>query len=366
MTEREREVFEILKKNPAIGQSELAAMLNITRSSAAVHIANLQKKGYILGKGYILNGDRYIVGIGAANVDVHGKSRAKIVMKDSNPGHMHSSAGGVTRNVCENLARMGAQVKLITAVGDDVYAEIIRRECLNAGIDISRVYTVYGHPSSTYISILDENGDMLVALSDMSVLESLPREHLRANIGTINGAVAVTCDPSLPLELIEYILDISTRPVFLDPVSTAYAKRVYDIIGRFDTVKPNLMEAEILSGVKITDDKSLDKAAEVIISRGVNRVVISMGSHGCFYKDSSGVTLKRSLRPVEKMVNATGAGDAFMAGLIYCLTSDIPAEQSLDFALGAGIVSLLGENTINERMSKELVEKTIKEYSNNV
>ena len=122
----------------------------------------------MLGKGYILNEERYIVGVGAANVDVHGKSRAPIVMKDSNPGSMHSSVGGVTRNVCENLSRLGTGVKLISAVGDDVYADMIRRECLAAGIDISGVYTVYGHPSSTYISILDEKGDMLVALSDMS------------------------------------------------------------------------------------------------------------------------------------------------------------------------------------------------------
>lgn len=364
MTEREREVFEILKNNPCIGQNELADRLNITRSSAAVHIANLQKKGYVLGKGYILNNDRYILGVGAANVDIHGKSRAGIVMHDSNPGHMHSSVGGVTRNVCENLSRMGENVKLISAVGDDVYADMIKRECVNAGIDINGIYTVYGHPSSTYISILDEKGDMLVALSDMSVLESLPKEHLKANTGVITGASAITCDPSLPTDIIEYLLDMASCPVFLDPVSTAYARRVYDLVGRFDTVKPNIMEAEILSDTKITDRRSLDKAAERILSRGVKRVVISMGSEGAFYKDSNGVTMSRKLRPVEYMVNATGAGDAFAAGLIRCISAEMSVEDTLDFALGAGIVALNGENTINERMSRELVEKTIEEYRN--
>ena len=99
MTERESEIFHIIQQNPAISQNELAAKLNLARSSVAVHIANLQKKGYILGKGYIVNESAYVLGVGAANVDIHGRSKKSIVMHDSNPGHMNTSAGGVTRNV---------------------------------------------------------------------------------------------------------------------------------------------------------------------------------------------------------------------------------------------------------------------------
>ena len=142
MTRREPEILEIIKEKPTIEQSELAAMLGITRSSVAVHIANLQKKGYILGRGYIVNNGDYIVGIGAANVDVHGRSKKAINLHDSNPGHMNTSAGGVTRNVSENFARLGGNVKLITAVGDDVYADKICAECTAAGIDISHILKV--------------------------------------------------------------------------------------------------------------------------------------------------------------------------------------------------------------------------------
>ena len=59
MTEREAEIFRIIQQHPSISQNELAAQLNLARSSVAVHIANLQKKGYILGKGYIINDDSY-------------------------------------------------------------------------------------------------------------------------------------------------------------------------------------------------------------------------------------------------------------------------------------------------------------------
>lgn len=82
------------------------------RSSVGVHLANLSKKGYILGKGYVLaeQTERYVVGIGAANVDLMGRSREPLVMEDSNPGFISMSVGGVTHNICENAARMGAAV----------------------------------------------------------------------------------------------------------------------------------------------------------------------------------------------------------------------------------------------------------------
>ena len=96
----------------------------------------------------------YVVGIGAANVDIHGHSKKTINLRDSNPGYMNVSAGGVTRNVSDNLSRLGASVKLITALGDDVYAEQIRTECAAAGIDLTHSMVVENHPSSSPVSHL--------------------------------------------------------------------------------------------------------------------------------------------------------------------------------------------------------------------
>lgn len=75
MTNREREILEIIKKQPDIEQSEIASRLNIARASVAVHISDLQKKGYISGRIYLVNDFDYAVGIGAANVDICGRSK---------------------------------------------------------------------------------------------------------------------------------------------------------------------------------------------------------------------------------------------------------------------------------------------------
>ena len=306
--------------------------------------------------------EKYVLGVGAANVDIHGRSRDKINMRDSNPGELHISAGGVTRNVCENLARMGATVKLISAVGPDLFGERILRDCAAAGVDTSRVYRDAQHYSSCYVSILDERGDMLVALSDMSVLGCLPERYLEENRDALDGAQLITCDPSLPPEQMELLLDLAKTPVYVDPVSTAYARTIKDIVGRFHTVKPNLMEAEILSGLRITDRRTLEKACDSLLAKGLRRVIVSLGGDGCFYMDDAGTALRRKLSPLEKVVNATGGGDAFMAAVI-CATLDgrEPCETA-DFALAAGGAAVSSDCTINPMMSRGLLMDYLKRH----
>ena len=135
----------------------------------------------------------YVLGIGAANVDVHGMSRAAIVMRDSNPGHLRTSAGGVTRNIMENLARLGVDARMVSAQGDDLFGEYVRSESEKAGLDMSECLVLPGVNSSSYVSILDERADMLVAMSDMSVLEHITPDFVSTKRSLIRGAAAVIC-----------------------------------------------------------------------------------------------------------------------------------------------------------------------------
>ena len=89
-----------------------------------------------------------IVGIGAANVDIMGESAGKLVMEDSNPGTLSVSVGGVTRNVCENTARLGLTTRLSATVGDAMYGERIRAHCQGRGIAVDSLSTLPGRTSS--------------------------------------------------------------------------------------------------------------------------------------------------------------------------------------------------------------------------
>ncbi len=122
----------------------------------------------------------HAVAVGAANIDVHGFTDRPLVMRDSNPGRIRTCPGGVARNIAENLARLGVPVDLITALGDDAGGASLRASCRALGIRLDRGVEVPGHPSSTYMAIMDEEGDMAIGLSDMRILDHVTPEHLES------------------------------------------------------------------------------------------------------------------------------------------------------------------------------------------
>ncbi len=138
MTQRERQLLNWIEENPLISQQELADKAGITRSSVAVHISNLMKKGYISGKGYIIHTAPYVTVVGGVNMDIGGWPGEVPVMQDSNPGVVRMSLGGVGRNIAHNMGLLGMDVRLLTVFGDDINAQKIAASCGELGIDISQ------------------------------------------------------------------------------------------------------------------------------------------------------------------------------------------------------------------------------------
>ena len=119
MTKRERQILDWIIQDPMVTQETLAKRAGIARSSVAVHVSNLMKKGHIVGKGYILPEVGYVAVAGAVNVDIGGRSAGPLVGRDSNPGTVTVSMGGVGRNIAHNLRMLGVKVSLLTALGED-------------------------------------------------------------------------------------------------------------------------------------------------------------------------------------------------------------------------------------------------------
>lgn len=360
MTNREEEILRLISKDPAVSQNELAEMLGITRSSVAVHITNLIKKGHILGKGYILKQEDYICVLGGSNMDIVGFPNSKLNPHDSNPGKVKISLGGVGRNIAENLVHLGIATKLISALGDDMYGRRILDHAAAIGLDMKSSLVLGQRPTSTYLAILDEQGDMNAAISQMDILDEITIDHIQTQRQIIENARLCVVDTNMPEGIIHYVLDnFKGTPFFLDTVSTAKALKVKNRIGDFHTIKPNKMEAELLSGFKIYGKGDLLKTSEYFLNQGVKRVFITLGEEGVFFND--GQTSKLIAGPIIKPVNATGAGDAFVAALAYCQFHHMNTEDSARFAMGTAIMALSVEETINPNISKENVEKKMKE-----
>lgn len=303
----------------------------------------------------------YIAGIGGANMDIHGRSDHPLVMRDSNPGTLHTSLGGVCRNICENLARLGEDVRLVTVVGDDVHGRSILTGCEQAGIDMSAARVLQGERSSSYISVMDSSGDMLLAMSDMHIIKKLDERLVDDSRALLCGAELVVCDGNLSARAIDRLTSICDRPLYVDPVSTAWAKELKPFIGRFDTVKPNRMELAALADRPVGTMTEIENACDVLLAQGVRRVFVSMGADGMLYKGPEGLIYERSL-PFDGMVNATGAGDAAMAGIIHATKRGLDAKRTVQFAMAAGMVAIASPDTISRDMSTTAIETMIKEY----
>lgn len=303
----------------------------------------------------------YVAGIGGANIDLHGAADGAVVLRDSNPGRMHLSMGGVMRNILENLARLGVPVKLASVVGEDGYGRMLREGCQNLGMDTEYLVSLPGEHSSCYVSILDGSGDMLIAMSDMHIIKQLNEDFVRGCLPMLNAAELVVCDANLSPAALSYLAEHCARPLYLDPVSTRWAEAVRPVLGRFDTVKPNLLEMEVLAGMPIRSRSDLDAACDRVLALGVRQVFVSLGANGVWYKGPGGA-LHGAAHGFDKLVNATGAGDATMAGIVYAALHGFAPIDTLRFALGAGLLAVSGEDTINPAMNTDAVNTMIKEY----
>lgn len=248
MTQRERQVLQLIEKNPLISQQQIADALGITRSSAAVHISNLSRKGLIAGRGYVLRSGSYAVVVGGVNVDIGGRSFEPLVAADSNPGRVTMSFGGVGRNIAHNLSLLGTDVRLLTAYGDDAYGAQVAASCSELGIDLSHALRTSEAPTSTYVYLADNLGEMALAVSDMSVCERITPAYLASQLPLLQNAQVVVADTNAPKESLEFLAQNCNVPLFVDPVSTAKAEKIRDILPKIHTLKPNALEAALLTG----------------------------------------------------------------------------------------------------------------------
>ena len=345
MTQRERQILQCIEADPMISQQKLADQLGITRSSVGVHIYNLMRKGYIAGKGYVLRSGSYAAVVGGVNMDIGGLAYEPLVAADSNPGKITMSLGGVGRNIAHNMCLMGVDVRLLTAYGDDVYGEKVSASCSETGIDITHALRVKGGTTSTYLFISGPDGDMAMALSDMAICDQITPGYLSSNLTVLQNAQVIVCDTNVPQESLIFLAENAKVPLFCDPVSTAKAEKLLPILSRIHTLKPNRIEAELLSGVAIADAGSLHRAAQVLLDTGLRRVFISLGSQGVYAASHEGALLL-PCRPAEP-VNATGAGDAFMAGLAWAYLEGTDLKGTALAGASAGAIAIEGAGTIN-------------------
>ena len=182
------------------------------------------------------------------------------------------SAGGVGRNIAENIAKLNVHSKILSYVGNDALGDFVIRKSEASGVDTSLLKKDSSLPTSQYLSVLDDNNDMLVSISDMRIIDEMTIQDIEVWGHTIGQSSAIVVDTNIPIPVIEYLTDkYSNIPLFLDPVSFAKTSKILNLIGRFHTVKPDRLETELITGIKITDKDSMLNAAQKIFDMGLSQ-----------------------------------------------------------------------------------------------
>ena len=249
---------------------------------------------------------------GGANMDILGMPRDTMRLRDSNIGRVILRPGGVGRNVAEQIAVRGEACSLFTVFGNDPMADVLKRDCEQKGIEISHALTAEGN-TCVYLCLHDETGDMLAAVNDMALTERLTPDYAERVLPEINQARLCVLDANPPVETVRYVAEHARIPLLMDAVSCAKLDRVRAVLPYLTALKPNLMEARMLTGKGAPQD-----CARALLELGVQRVFISLGAEGICCADRD---VCRIL-PVKQPSDApkTGAGDALCAGLAIALS----------------------------------------------
>lgn len=294
--------------------------------------------GAVINKGVVV--------LGGVNMDIGGSPVNKLVMRDSNPGVITLRPGGVGRNIAHDLRLLGVDVSLVAAVGGDVYGQGILESCRALGIDMSLARIENGARSSTYLYVTDETGDMQIGIADMEITQLISPEYISAQLARINEFAAVVLDANLSPEAVEYAAQNCAAPIYADPVSTTKAVRLAPVLDRLYAIKPNIYEAE-----KLTGERDPERAARALTNAGVKRVFISLGEEGMLAAE--GGQIIRMPRELVTVVNTTGAGDAATAAIVWAGLQGMSLEESVRAAVKAGAITACCEGANNPALSAE-------------
>ena len=287
-------------------------------------------------------------------MDVSAATRTPLASHDSTPGEIHCAAGGVARNVSENLARLAVDVRLITVVGDDVFGARLRDETCQVGVNVDAMRTLPGQRTASYVAIHGPAGDLAVAVNDMAILECLTPAALEPYATLLERASCIVLDCNLTAQSLDWLMDrFKTLPIFVDGVSVVKCTKVVAMLGWIHTLKVNLFEAQALSGLPGESIDSARRCARRLHEMGARQVVVSLGAEGVCWCDADGVVGYQSASSGLEIVSTTGAGDALLAGLVQAHLQGKTLPDAVQWAVACAELTLGSRNANSPALSTQ-------------
>ncbi len=294
--------------------------------------------------------------IGASNIDYLAYLDNEMILKDSNVGRVKISYGGVGRNIVENLARLGIDITFITAIGEEASAYGMKKELLDLQVKLVLPKTKLS--SSSYIAFINKDHDMEVGLSDTRIVECINIAFLQKKATLIEKFQYICLDGNLDEEVIDYFfLTYHHKKIIVDAISTKKAQKFKKHLDKIYLFKANIYEAQAILEKKLPANELI----KIFQKKNIPNMIITQGLENIVYLYDHEI-YESPVVPQKNVVNATGAGDAFLAGVVYqILNGEKNHEKIINFGKEVANYTLLAEEAVNKKIGALALER--KNYS---
>ncbi len=296
--------------------------------------------------------------IGAANIDLIGFSKDKLIYKDSNIGTLETIVGGVGRNISENLKHLDFNVEFLSILADDEFSKTIKNSCDNLGISIKHSITKANSNTSIFVAIMDKHNDLALGLSAMDIYDDIPDSFILNNLDVIKQSDFCVLETNLPTSILELVTEKLPNTRFaLEAVSAKKALKAKSILHKLEILKCNAIEAELLSDMKVEYETDYEKLIEYFLGLGIKKVFITLGKDGVAYGDETEIYISKN--NIITPVNTNGAGDAFMAGILYAESKGMAIFDMVKFGSACATITIQHKNAVHPDICVDMVLKTL-------
>ncbi|NOZ07184.1 MAG: ribokinase [Chloroflexi bacterium] len=298
--------------------------------------------------------DPNVLVVGATAIDVKGWATRPLAPGTPIPGKVRIAPGGVARNVAENLARLGISTYFLSAVGEDEFGSTALNAAAACGVDVSDVYIAAEARTAAYLSVLDDRGIPRWAVSDMDVTRYITPDYLYRHRRWFRDADWIVVDANLEGQAMSALFRLAEQyhvPVGADPTSATLAPRLAPWMSKLAMITPNEAEATALCGQPVTNREEALRAAQYLVTQGVRLAIVTLAEAGLCYATPSESGHVPAIYC--HVVDYTGAGDAFSAGVVFGMLNDFPVDEAVRLGASAATLTLKCEDTVCPEMNLE-------------
>lgn len=299
-----------------------------------------------------------ILVVGSSNVDMVAKVGHLPCPGETVGDAVYMQAnGGKGANQAIAAKRLGGDVAFVTCLGDDSNSEMLQKQFAAEGLDIENIQISKGTHTGTALIFVSDEGENCIAVA--------PGANKCIQLGDIDKIKDLIADSEyvlvqqeIPIATVEYLIDCAWhmgKKVILNPAPAS--KMSESSLGKLYLITPNESESEFITGVKVVDAASVEKAAGALLDKGVQNVILTLGSNGSFLKNRT-TSKQFGVRKV-KAVDTTAAGDVFNGALTVALSEGKSFEDAIHFATVSSSISITRMGAQSSIPYREEVDKLL-------